>query len=149
RGAVLPRRRLLQPRPHRSRNDDLPPLGLHPRTASEGAEEHAEPAEAGHRRVRGDDRRARPAGCRRGGGDRGESRLRRELEGPLSDPVQDDLAAAAEEEMQRACSLGWRQMKAHTPWGDTFEGFSPQGRSVCFERNYLWDGPEGGDIRVE
>jgi hypothetical protein len=67
----------------------------------------------------------------------------------VSDPLRSDLEAAAEEEMQRACSLGWRQMKGHTPWGDTFEGFSPQGRNVCFERNYLWDGPEGGDIRVE
>jgi hypothetical protein len=60
-----------------------------------------------------------------------------------------DLAAAAEEELGRACTLGWRELSAHTPWGDTFEGFTPEGRAVCFERAYLWDGPPGGDIRVE
>ncbi len=36
-----------------------------------------------------------------------------------------------------------------TPWGDTFEGFSPANRPVLMERNYLWaDGP-GGDILCE
>ena len=60
-----------------------------------------------------------------------------------------DLTAAAQDEIDRACTLGWRQLKAHTPWGDTFEGFSPEGREVCFERAYLWDTDEGGDIRVE
>lgn len=61
----------------------------------------------------------------------------------------DDLRAAAEDELQRACTLGWRELSAHTPWGDTFEGFTPQGREVCFERNYLWEGEAGGDIHVE
>jgi hypothetical protein len=60
-----------------------------------------------------------------------------------------DLEAAAREELERACTLGWRQLAAHTPWGDTFEGFTPEGREVCFERSYLWDGEAGGDIRVE
>jgi hypothetical protein len=36
-----------------------------------------------------------------------------------------DLTAAAEDEAERACTLGWRQLSAHTPWGDTFEGFTP------------------------
>ena len=31
-------------------DDDVPPLRLHPRAAPEGAEEHAEPAQARHRR---------------------------------------------------------------------------------------------------
>jgi hypothetical protein len=61
----------------------------------------------------------------------------------------DDLEAAAQEEMDRACTLGWRQLSGLTPWGDTFEGFSPQGRAVCFERSYLWETSAGGDIRVE
>jgi hypothetical protein len=61
----------------------------------------------------------------------------------------DDLEAAAREELDRACTLGWAQLNAHTPWGDTFEGFTPGGREVCFERSYLWDGEAGGDIRVE
>jgi hypothetical protein len=60
-----------------------------------------------------------------------------------------DLEAAATEEIDRACTLGWRQLKSHTPWGDTFEGFTPGGRAVCFERTYLWDHDAGGDIRVE
>jgi hypothetical protein len=63
--------------------------------------------------------------------------------------VQADLAAAAEDELGRALTLGWRQLAQHTPWGDTFEGFSPEGRAVCFERAYLWEAEDGGDIRVE
>lgn len=62
---------------------------------------------------------------------------------------EDDLETAAREELERACTLGWAQLKAHTPWGDTFEGFTPAGREVSFERSYLWDGEPGGDIRVE
>ena len=60
-----------------------------------------------------------------------------------------DLQAAAREELERACTLGWRDLAPHMPWGDTFEGVSPEGRDVCFERNYLWQGERGGDIRVE
>jgi hypothetical protein len=67
------------------------------------------------------------------------------------DPVsfEDDLESAANEELERACTLGWAQLAKHTPWGDTFEGFTPGGREVCFERSYLWEGEQGGDIRVE
>jgi hypothetical protein len=61
----------------------------------------------------------------------------------------DDLKAAAEDELERACTLAWRELAAHTPWGDTFEGFTPEGREVCFERSYLWEGEPQGDIRVE
>jgi hypothetical protein len=60
-----------------------------------------------------------------------------------------DLEEAAREELERACTIGWRQLSAHTPWGDTFDGFTPQGREVAFERSYMWDGEPGGDIRVE
>lgn len=63
--------------------------------------------------------------------------------------MQDDLTAAATEELDRAMSLGWAQLSKHTPWGDTFEGFTPEGREVCFERAYMWEGASGGDIRVE
>lgn len=61
----------------------------------------------------------------------------------------EDLEAAARDELERACTLGWRDIARHTPWGDTFEGFSPAGREVCFERSYLWEDRPGGDIRVE
>jgi hypothetical protein len=61
----------------------------------------------------------------------------------------EDLEAAARDELERACTLDWRDLAAHTPWGDTFEGFTPEGREVCFERNYLWEAQARGDIRVE
>jgi hypothetical protein len=60
-----------------------------------------------------------------------------------------DLAEAARDEIDRACTLAWRELAKHTPWGDTFEGFTPGGRAVCFERSYLWEEHPGGDIRVE
>ena len=60
-----------------------------------------------------------------------------------------DLERAANEELDRALTLGWRQLATLTPWGDTYEGFSPGGREVCFERSYLWEAEQGGDIRVE
>ncbi|RAK60169.1 hypothetical protein DJ021_10320 [Phenylobacterium hankyongense] len=65
------------------------------------------------------------------------------------DRFESDLEEAARDELDRACTLGWRQLAAHTPWGDTFEGFTPGGREVCFERSYLWEGEARGDIRVE
>jgi hypothetical protein len=61
----------------------------------------------------------------------------------------EDFGAAAEEEIGRAMTLGWRELSKLTPWGDTFEGFTPEGREVCFERSYLWEADRGGDIRVE
>ena len=63
--------------------------------------------------------------------------------------LESDLEAAANEELNRALTLGWRQLATLTPWGDTYEGFAPSGREVCFERNYLWEGETGADIRVE
>jgi hypothetical protein len=62
---------------------------------------------------------------------------------------QADLSEAAQDELDRACDLPWRELAKVTPWGDTFEGFTPAGRSALFERNYLWVGPTGGDICVE
>jgi hypothetical protein len=62
---------------------------------------------------------------------------------------EEDLESAAREELERACTLGWRELAALTPWGDNFEGFTPAGREVTFERSYLWETDAGGDIRVE
>ncbi|MBS0333582.1 MAG: hypothetical protein JSS35_12515 [Proteobacteria bacterium] len=67
----------------------------------------------------------------------------------MSDPHQDDLEAAALEELDQAAGLGWKELSGLTPWGDTFEGFTPAGREVCFERSYLWENAAGGDIRIE
>ena len=60
-----------------------------------------------------------------------------------------DLEEAAREEMERACELGWEKIAAVTPWGDIYEGYTPAGRDVCFERNYLWKDEPGYDILVE
>ena len=64
-------------------------------------------------------------------------------------PIHDDLEAAALEELDLAGALGWKELAALTPWGDTFEGFTPRGREVCIERSYLWETAAGGDIRIE
>ena len=63
--------------------------------------------------------------------------------------IEADFTAAAVEELDRAMTLGWQELAKLTPWGDTFEGFTPEGREVCFERSYLWDHETGGDIRAE
>ena len=64
-------------------------------------------------------------------------------------PSDPDLDAAADDELSRALTLSWAELARVTPWGDTFEGFSPANRPVLMERNYLWaDGP-GGDILCE
>ena len=63
--------------------------------------------------------------------------------------LEDDLQAAAEDELGRALTLGWHELAKITPWGDTFDGFTPGGREVAFERAYIWNTDNGGDIRVE
>ncbi len=55
----------------------------------------------------------------------------------------------AEDELSRACTLGWRELAKVTPWGDTFDGFAPSGRAVQVERNYVWASEPGGDILAE
>jgi hypothetical protein len=60
-----------------------------------------------------------------------------------------DLLAMAEEELARALSLDWRALARVTPWGDSFEGFSPAGRAVTVERAYLWRDAPQGDILCE
>ena len=65
------------------------------------------------------------------------------------DALDPDLAAMAEDELTRALTLSWRELSGLTPWGDSFDGFSPAGRQVTVERNYLWAGASGGDILCE
>ncbi|MDP3658593.1 hypothetical protein [Phenylobacterium sp.] len=60
-----------------------------------------------------------------------------------------DLQVAADEELERATQIEWSQLAESMPWGDTYEGFTPAGRTVCFERAYMWDSNMGGDIRLE
>lgn len=63
--------------------------------------------------------------------------------------IEADLAEMAEDELRRAVTLSWREASKVTPWGDSYEGFSPAGRQVTIERNYLWVSDEGGDILCE
>ena len=65
---------------------------------------------------------------------------------PSSDP---DLQAMADDELERAVTLSWRELRDVAPWGDTYEGLTPAGREVQVERNYLWAAEPGGDILVE
>jgi hypothetical protein len=60
-----------------------------------------------------------------------------------------DLLAMAEDELARALSLSWRALSKVAPWGDSFEGISPDGREVIVERAYLWQIAAGGDILCE
>ena len=48
-----------------------------------------------------------------------------------------------------ACALTWPELKRITPWGDSFEGFAPSGRTVEVERRYLWAVNPAGAIVVE
>lgn len=61
----------------------------------------------------------------------------------------DELSEMAQEELNAACALTWPELKRITPWGDTFEGFSPSGRTVEVERRYLWALDPAGAIVVE
>jgi hypothetical protein len=61
----------------------------------------------------------------------------------------EDLAAMADDELARACTLSWRDLSGILPWGDAFDGFTPAGRQVTVERSYLWAERPGGDILCE
>ena len=61
----------------------------------------------------------------------------------------DELTQMAQEELNSACSLTWPELKRITPWGDSFEGFAPSGRTVEIERRYLWALDPEGAIIVE
>ena len=63
--------------------------------------------------------------------------------------LDEDLAAMAEDELERALTLGWRDLASLAPWGDAYEGFTPAGRQVTVERSYLWADRAGGDILCE
>ncbi len=62
---------------------------------------------------------------------------------------EDELSVVAIVELDAACALPWPDMKAITPWGDSFTGFAPSGREVEIERRYLWAHEPAGAIAVE
>ncbi|OYX56376.1 MAG: hypothetical protein B7Y86_10230 [Brevundimonas subvibrioides] len=55
----------------------------------------------------------------------------------------------AQEELNAACAMTWPELRRITPWGDSFEGFAPSGRTVEIERRYLWALDPEGAIIVE
>ncbi|MFI4933540.1 MAG: hypothetical protein ACHP7N_02890 [Caulobacterales bacterium] len=63
--------------------------------------------------------------------------------------IAQDLAALAQDELDRALSLSWRELTKILPWGDAYDGFTPAGRQVTIERSYLWAESAGGDILCE
>jgi hypothetical protein len=65
------------------------------------------------------------------------------------DDLAADLTALARDELASACALTWLQLRAVTPWGDSFDGFTEAGRQVTVERSYLWADAPGGDILCE
>lgn len=60
-----------------------------------------------------------------------------------------DLEAMSRDELSRALTLRWQDLRAIIPWGDTYDGVSPAGRYVEVERSYIWAVEEGGDILCE
>ena len=67
----------------------------------------------------------------------------------MTDATDPHFLHMAEDELKRAVTIRYRDLAKVTPWGDTFEGISPDGRNVEVERNYLWASAPGGDILVE
>jgi hypothetical protein len=67
----------------------------------------------------------------------------------MNRPNDPELAAAAEEELKHALTLTWAALAKLVPWGDSYEGFGPDGGALTFERSYIWRGAAGGDILCE
>ena len=63
--------------------------------------------------------------------------------------LEHDLADMAADELERALTLGWRELSSILPWGDAYDGYTQAGRQVTVERGYLWAGEPGGDILCE
>lgn len=60
-----------------------------------------------------------------------------------------DLEQIADEELQAALTLSWKQLAPLTPWGDVYDGVTAAGLSVKVERNYIWQEAPGGTICCE
>jgi hypothetical protein len=68
---------------------------------------------------------------------------------PAVTQIDEDLAAMAADELERAMTLSWRELAAVAPWGDAYDGFTAAGRQVTVERSYIWAEENGGDILCE
>lgn len=60
-----------------------------------------------------------------------------------------ELTRMAEDEMDLARRLSWKEMVRVTPWTDTYMAVSAAGLEVEIERAYLWAGDTRDAIRVE
>ncbi|MDR3513292.1 MAG: hypothetical protein P4L73_16770 [Caulobacteraceae bacterium] len=67
----------------------------------------------------------------------------------MDHPIDIELEAAAEEELDLAAGLSWASLAPLIPWGDSYEGFGPAGGALVFERGYIWEDEAGGDILCE
>ena len=63
--------------------------------------------------------------------------------------LDDELTVMANEELDAACAMPFVEVRKITPWGDSYEGFAPSGRTVEIERRYLWAHEPAGAIAVE
>ena len=60
-----------------------------------------------------------------------------------------ELTRMAEEEMDLARRLSWKEMLRVTPWSDTYMAVSGAGLEVEMQRTYLWVDDTKSAIRVE
>ena len=60
-----------------------------------------------------------------------------------------ELTRMAEEEMDLARRLSWKELIRVTPWNDSYVGFSTAGLEVEIERTYLWTDEARSAIRIE
>lgn len=60
-----------------------------------------------------------------------------------------ELTAMAEDEMDLARRLSWKELTRVTPWSDTYIGISGAGLEVELQRTYLWVDDTKSAIRVE
>lgn len=60
-----------------------------------------------------------------------------------------ELTRMAEEEMDLARRLSWRELVRVTPWSDTYMAVSGAGLEVEVQRTYLWADDARAAIRVE
>ena len=60
-----------------------------------------------------------------------------------------ELTRMAEEEMDLARRLSWKELIRVTPWSDSYTAFSGAGLEVEMRRTYLWADDARAAIRVE
>lgn len=60
-----------------------------------------------------------------------------------------ELTRMAEDEMDLARRLSWKELVRVTPWSDTYMAVSAAGLDVEMERNYIWVDDSRQAIRVE